>query len=767
MPVRAFHLVLASLCAAPSAAQGTLLDPRVRDLLHDELSGELAKENVIAITRHHRIQGSRGYMDAAEWVLERLRAAGFDESEAWIERFPSDGKVHYQTWQSPSGWRIDSAELRMVEPVDERIVGYPEIAMSVVTYSNAGDVTAELVDVGEGTSDADYAGKDVKGKLVLATGYGGAVHREAVLEHGAAAVVCYLADERAAEHPDMLQYTGMWPKPDELERTTFGFNLTNRQGERLRRMLAAGEKVVLRGRVEGVGLEPFEMGVVVARIAGAELPDEELVFSAHLDHPKESANDNASGSGAILDIARGLRALVDAKRLPAPKRTLRFLWVPEWFGTMAYLDRHPEVLGPGRTDSGRVEGRVVLADVNMDMVGEDTELLHSRLILTRCPLAVAGPLDAVIADMARMVDALDVRTPRGSRSTFHWRQVPFSGGSDHMMFLDRGIPSTMFSHDPDYTHHTSEDTPDKVDPVELERCELIATGALWYLANLTEREALDLAWAVSADASVRFDEGARAVRERFAELGPEALALQAVEADLSLSYLGVTATSALASVRDFHRSGEDSPLAQLLEELRKGLHARVKVARRALSIEHAGGHPVGVTEELDDGPEALLETIQHPEDARFVVRKTRGPLAFGLPAERLPAERAAWYSSEESPFRDGERRFELLNFANLGLPLSAIRGAYSAEFGPVSQDDVTRFFEDLRSLDLIELAERPRADEAFSRACYAVGHGEGNARVVARPVGPRTVWNRRPARARGRGIPLPPRRAWRGVAAPR
>ena len=647
----AIALVLSLLCVAPSAPQGTLLDPRVRDLLHEELSGELAKENVIAITRHHRIQGSRGYMDAAEWVLGRLREAGFDESQAWIERFPSDGKVHYQTWQSPSGWRIDSAELRMVEPEDERIVGYPEIAMSVVTYSNAGDVTAELVDVGAGTEEADYAGKDVKGKFVLATGYGGNVHRKAVLEHGAAAVVCYLADERAAEHPDMLQYTGMWPKPDELERTTFGFNLTNRQGERLRSLLAAGQKVVLHGRVEGVGLEPFEMGVVVARIQGTELPDEELLFSAHLDHPKESANDNASGSAAILDIARGLKTLIGAQRLPAPKRTLRFLWVPEWFGTMAYIDRHPEMLGPGRTDDGRVEGHVVLANANLDMVGENTELLHSRLILTRSPLSVAGPLDAVIADMARMVDALDVRTPRGSRSTFHWRQTPFSGGSDHMMFLDRGIPSTMFSHDPDYTHHTSEDTPDKVDPVELERCELIATGALWYLANLDERQALDLAWAVSADAGARFDEGAGAIRGRIAGLSGDALSQPHLDATAALAQLTELTIASIESVRDYDRSRSALVLEGLLEEQRASFDARLYSALRMLSIEHtdASYRAQEMTdEELDGDLVTLLGRMQ--VDQRLVQRTTRGPLAFSLPAERLTPERAAWYASDECPF---------------------------------------------------------------------------------------------------------------------
>ena len=194
----------------------------------------------------------------------------------------------------------------MTEPSDERIVGYPEIAMSVMTYSNAGDVTAELVWVGSGESDDDYKGKDVKGKFVLATGYGGNVHRLAVLKYGAKAVVCYLDDERAKFFPDMLQYTGMWPRTEELDRVTFGFNITNRQGTKLRELLESEKKVVLHGWVKGIGLEPYWMDIVVAHIRGTEKPDEELVFSAHLDHPKESANDNASGSGAIR-VERALR----------------------------------------------------------------------------------------------------------------------------------------------------------------------------------------------------------------------------------------------------------------------------------------------------------------------------------------------------------------------------------------------------------------------------------------------------------------------------
>lgn len=223
----------------------------------------------------------------------------------------------------------------MLEPFEERIVGYPEIPMSLITYSNPGDVTAELIWVGSGTQDSDYQGKDVRGKFVLATGYGGSVHRLAVLKYGAKVVVCYLDDDRAKEYPDMLAYTGMWPTPDELDRVTFGFNLTNRQGEKLKDLLEAGRKVVLRGWVKGIGLEPYWMDVPVAHIRGSEKPDEEFIICGHLDHPKESANDNASGSAAMLDICRALKELIDQGRLPRPKRSIRFLGCP------SSMDRWP------------------------------------------------------------------------------------------------------------------------------------------------------------------------------------------------------------------------------------------------------------------------------------------------------------------------------------------------------------------------------------------------------------------------------------------
>ncbi|HUN66506.1 MAG TPA: DUF4910 domain-containing protein [Bacteroidota bacterium] len=657
-------LPLAFLMISAGVAQPhqDLMNSATRDLLKNHLSGEIAKEHVIAITRHHRIQGSRGYRDAANYVLGRLRAYGLTEQDAFIESYPSDGKKVYQTWQSPSGWDIRSAELEMVSPSRERIVGYPEIAMSVMTYSNPGDVTAELVWVGEGTHEADYAGKDVRGKIVLATGYGGDVHRLAVLKYGARAVVCYLDDDRAKTYPDMLQYTGLWPRTEELPRVTFGFNLTKRQGDRLRDLLLAGTKVVLHGKVEGTGLEPYFMDVVVARIPGTEQPDREIVFTAHLDHPKESANDNASGSGAILDIVRSLKSLIDEHLLPRPRRSLRFLWVPEWNGTMAYIDRHVEFRGP------RLEGSV-LADLNLDMVGEHPELLHSQLYLTRTPASIPSCLNEVIENMAGMTDRLGLTSLRGSRAAFNYRISPYTGGSDHMMCIDRKIPAVMFSHS-DYTHHTSEDTPDKVDQTELLRNEMIAAGTAWYLANLDSAEAVDLA-------SLVYERGA----DRLA-----AAARKAIQLPPSAR------PSERSDLLDFQQRVELEEMGSILEfnaspQARRAVGAhldQIKVLTGMLTRSLAESLPPGGT--APDRPE--------PTDSRVPIRTTRGPLDFGLPERKLDSAAAAWYRSPAFTL-DGDARFELVNFVDGKKTVSAIAAELNLEFGQIPAEEVAHYIEDL------------------------------------------------------------------------
>lgn len=665
------------------AAQETpiLLDAQTRDLFHEALSGETAKEYTIAISRYHRIQGSRGYRDAGNYVIGVLRKNGFDDEHAFVESFRSDGRVSYQTWQSPSGWDIERAELRMVEPFDERIAGYPEIAMSLMTYSNPGHARGELVWVGTGTLDSDYEGKDVAGNIVLCTGYGGDVHRLAVLKYGAAAVVCYLDDDRAMEFPDMMAYTGMWPRTEELDRVRFGFNLTRRQGERLRQMMESGQRVVLDATVEGIGLEPYWMDVPVAVIPGSDPGAGELVYSGHLDHPKESANDNGSGSAAMMDMAITLKRLIDEGRLPRPERTLKFLWVPEFYGMMAYVDAHPEMVGPAL-------GGSTLGNINLDMVGENLEMIHTRMILTRTPASIPSVVNDVVENMAEMVTRMNIRTPRGSLSFPNIALTPYSGGSDHNVFIDRKIPGMMLGHSPDYTHHTSEDTPDKVDPVELERSEVLATATFWYLANLDERQGVELAYLAGAKAAERLGEAAREGMRHLLAAPPEAVDHAWAEVENRIIHHRAWAE---AAVRDILNFNDSQVVAGAVEIQLQALKRYSEYLSGSVD-----GWAAGMGMRTRQAPPLL-----RAEDDRVPVRLTRGPLSGGLPASVLDPERAAWYTSPENRL-GGNYAFELVNFIDGERTVTAIRDALSAEYGPVPTEAVSRFVEDLVGTGLAE-----------------------------------------------------------------
>jgi len=437
-------------------------------------------------------------------------------------------------------------------------------------------------------------------------------------------------------------------------------------------LLASGKKVVLQGSVSGIGMEPYYLDVVVARIWGAEKPEEELIFSAHLDHPKEAANDNASGSASILDIARTMKQLIANGKLPQPRRSIRFLWVPEWNGTMAYIDGHPEFEGPALGGSW-------LANVNMDMVGENLELLHSSLGITRSPASIPSCLNDVVENMAAMVDRMNIRTPRGSQSVFNYKMYPYGGGSDHMMFIDRKIPGTMLCHG-DYTHHSSEDTPDKVDPVELERCEIIGAGTVWYLANLNNNEATDLLYLVQKNAMNNL--GA-AIRKTMQYLAANDTVVGA--GDEAKNMLGASLATQIDGLVDVLHFNNAPETKQLVTSIQAGL----KYQYEALAKE--------VNDALK-GTDAA-KSVRSIPDKRVPVRMTRGPLDFGLPASKLSAEQAAWYSSPEYTL-DGNMRFELVNFIDGKHTVSEIRDAISAEYRPVKLSVVAHYVEDLVSLGL-------------------------------------------------------------------
>lgn len=496
MLIRLLALVAAVGASAAARAEPHLVDQPTFDAIAHELSGERAQELVRRITAYHRIQGSPMMADVAESVvLPALRAAGLD---ARIERFPSDGKTRYQTYLSPLAWRMRGGELWIEGDKPERLCRYSDVPMCVSTYSKGGTFTGELVDVGRGTRDADYAGKSVAGKVVLASGYAAEVVRRAVIVRGAVGAVIYPAAGDRPDHPYMVRYNGVWPHADELDKTRGSFQISAAQYASLAARMAKGP-VRVRGTIDAT-LEPGSLTVVHAWLRGADR--REVILTAHLDHPKWSANDNASGSADLVEIARTLGTLVRDKKLRAPRHTLHFMWVPEFFGTAAYLTKHPEARACRVWDDPRPSAATsscIVANLNLDMVGEDTVKTNSRFYMTRAPASVPSFLDALLPDVLEQTRAAELYAASGTRNYWPAEMSAPMGGSDHELFLGIGVPATMLGHDPDWTHHTSEDTADKTDASELLRVGVLAAASAWFVAAADDASWQRLAPAVAAE----------------------------------------------------------------------------------------------------------------------------------------------------------------------------------------------------------------------------------------------------------------------------
>src|ERR1043166_9787282 len=158
MKKAALVLLLASPLTVPLIRAPHVIDQKTFDTIAAEYSGARAQELDRRIVEYHRIQGSPMMESVAkDVILPALKAAGV---EASIEQFKSDGATTYESYVSPMGWTMRGGELWIEGANPTRLCRYSDIPMCVSTYSKGGEWSGELVDVGRGTRDADYANKD-------------------------------------------------------------------------------------------------------------------------------------------------------------------------------------------------------------------------------------------------------------------------------------------------------------------------------------------------------------------------------------------------------------------------------------------------------------------------------------------------------------------------------------------------------------------------------------------------------------------------------
>lgn len=221
---------------------------------------------------------------------------------------------------------------------------------------------------------------------------------------------------------------------------------------------------------------------VVAYIKGSEYPEEVLVISAHSDHLgitdsiiNPGADDNASGTSAILEIAEAFK--IAQEKGFGPKRSILFLHLTGeeegLYGSRYYI-QHPIF---------SLENTV--ADLNIDMIGR-VDTLHKD---DDNYIYLIGS-DRISTELHYISErANDEFTHLKLDYKYNTEDDPnrYYYRSDHYNFAQQGIPVIFYFNGEHEDYHLPSDTPDKINYSLLEkRTKLIFTTA-WYIANSSKK----------------------------------------------------------------------------------------------------------------------------------------------------------------------------------------------------------------------------------------------------------------------------------------
>lgn len=494
-----------ALCAlfpyATALGQQPFLDAQQWTALRNESNGAAPYENLRYLTTLHRVPATPQFEQAANFILQRAKEYGL--SDAHSEQFPIDGTKTYGLMRSYMAWTVEEARLWEVRPEHLLLGDWGTDPIRLADYSHSADVETELVDVGNGRSEADYSGKDVRGKIVLADGVLARVQELAIAEHGAAGIVSDMPNQTTA-WAGLDKTIVRWGHLNARQPTGFAFMVSRQTAEALRARLHSGDSIVLSAHVKAtVGAGHWT--VVTATIpgsdalasgsAGSSKEAEEVIYSCHLDHERPGANDNGSGCVTILESARVLARLIASGALPRPRRTLRFIWGPEVEGTMAFLANHPEIRRRAR------------ANIHMDMVGGDFFKNKSVFHVTETPWSLpsfvtdvgAVFLEAIrtaasgyaAGELAAEDGIVETRVgEQGSRNELVADVTPYSSGSDHDDYDSStiAVPSLYLRDWPDIYIHTDHDSLEQIDATKLRRVALLGAASGYVYASIDGRE---------------------------------------------------------------------------------------------------------------------------------------------------------------------------------------------------------------------------------------------------------------------------------------
>ncbi len=488
-------LRLLSLMSLPSTgrALATPLPQSVLDILTDEISGQTAFNNEVILAGAPVLRDEKeltGTFFETQKIYDLARAGGLDNVK--ILRYPAQGTFSY----------VREAELWLTRPATRLLARLDADAALAAEDSASVDVTADLIyvpppsDEQVGAWKAGGPQERFEGKVALMWSHPRREVAQALDAAGLAGVISFSSQDRYFD-PDQVVYSG--GSYGRMKNLRFGLTVSWRQWSELLEDIEQGRSPAVRCRVSSQSY-PERIEGVLAWIPGTEPEKKGLIFTAHLfeGYTKRGANDDMSGCVAELEIARALTRLIAQGRLPAPQRTITFLWTNEIRGTFEHIRQNPGL------------GRTLSADINMDMVGEGLRKHNAVFILTEATNALPTYMDglgrSILNYIWRTNDIVYLpdspQSPRGeqvfpdpiwekngSRDAFRFDVQLATGASDHICFTNPSVavPAVSLNVWPDQWYHTDLDTPDKSDPTQLKRVAFAGAAMAWAAANCDDK----------------------------------------------------------------------------------------------------------------------------------------------------------------------------------------------------------------------------------------------------------------------------------------
>ena len=473
---------------------GLLPDSKI-DLLIGLASGEQAHNTIIDLSDFNRSRDRNEFRDSlfeSIYIIKKLREFGLDD--VVVEKF-GETKSYFP----------ETGVLWEVSPHREKIADIKDLPFVLVPGSSNCDTEGELVFVPDADQNAIQK-LQLSGKIIITP-----LNPYRIIKNlagsGARGIVSYYSP-RPLENKLMIPDAKGWGFRQGGSDSLFVFAISPRDGVVLHDRLARGEKIIVHALVKH-SEEKLQIQVPGCCIRGTDKNAGEVIISAHLfeGYSNQGANDNISGAASELEVARILCMAIKDGSLERPRRTIRFIWIPEYTGSIKWTDAHKDLTAK------------TLCDINLDMVGLSLSRYRSYFVLHRTSYGNAHYVNDVVENYYRFVNETNQKNsvisgseffkrivaPKGTDDPFYYQVETTSGGSDHDVFNDWGVgvPGVLLITWPDPFYHTSLDRADKTDPTQLKRAVFITAASAYTIASAGKDEALRICGEVYGNAVKR------------------------------------------------------------------------------------------------------------------------------------------------------------------------------------------------------------------------------------------------------------------------